>query len=155
MFRNYLKTAARHLLNHQSYVLINVVGLGLGITLSILAYLNWKFDADFDKFHSKAHQLYRIETVKTSNQRIYGVVPAPLAELAKNNIAGVRDAIVTDIWGVGVNYEDRTFYQNILFTETNFTKWFDFPLVRGTLNLEDPKSIVMTESMAKKYFEKI
>ena len=117
MLRNYLKTATRHLLHHKYYVLINVVGLGLGITLSILAYLNWKFDADFDKFHTKADQLYRIETVKSSNQNIYGVVPAPLAELAKNNIAGVRDVVVIDIWGVGVNYEDRTFYQNILFVK--------------------------------------
>lgn len=152
MLRNYLKTASRHLFHHKYYVLINVVGLGLGITLSILAYLNWKFDADFDKFHTKANQLYRIETVKSSNQNIYGVVPAPLAELAKNNIAGVRDAVVVDIWGVGVNYEDRTFYQNILFTGANFTKWFDFPLLTGTLNLDDPRSIVLTESMAKKYF---
>ena len=87
MFRNYLKTAARHLFNHKSYVLINVVGLGLGITLSILAYLNRKFDADFDKFHTNADQLYRVETVKSSNQNIYGVVPAPLAALAKNNHA--------------------------------------------------------------------
>ncbi len=152
MFRNYLKTASRHLLHHKYYVLINVVGLGLGITLSILAYLNWKFDADFDKFHSKADKLFRIETVKSSNQDIYGVAPAPLAAIAKNNIAGVKDAIIVDNWGAAVNYEDRTFYQNILFTEANFTKWFNFPLLKGTVNLDDPGAIVMTESMAKKYF---
>lgn len=152
MFRNYLKTAFRHLRHHKSYVLINVVGLGLGMTLCMLAYLNWKFDADFDKFHSKADQLFRIETVKSSNQEIYGVAPAPLAALAKNNVAGVKDAVVVDVWGASVNYEDKTFYQNILFTEANFTKWFDFKLVKGTLKLEDPSAIVMTASMAKKYF---
>lgn len=152
MLRNYLKTATRHLLHHKYYVLINVVGLGLGITLCILAYLNWKFDADFDKFHTKAAKLYRIETIKSSNQAIYGVVPAPLAALAKNNIAGVKDAIIIDNWGASVNYEDRTFYQNILFTEANFTKWLDFPLLKGTLKLDDPGSIALTESIAKKYF---
>ena len=152
MLKNYLKTAFRHLRHHKSYVLINVVGLGMGIALCIVAYLQWKFAEDFDKFHTKADQLYRIETIKSNNQRLHGVAPAPLAELAKNNIAGVKDAVVIDLWGAAVHVDDRSFYQTILFTEPNFQKWLDFKLLKGTIKIEDPSTIVMTETMAKKYF---
>ena len=153
MLQNYFKTAFRHLLQHKSYVFINVAGLGVGLAMCIIAYINWKFDADFDKFHPKAEQLFRVTTLgKSSVHRMHGVSPAPLAEAAKNDIAGVKDAVVVDIWGASINVGDQSFYETILFTESNFMQWFNFPLLKGEAKLDDPSTILITERSAKKYF---
>jgi len=152
MFQNHFKTALRHLKKHKSHVAINAVGLGFGISSCIIAYLLWNFDTAFDQFHTKADQLYRINTIKSSNQELYGVAPAPLADLAKQNIAGVKDAVVMDFVRTTMNQGDKTFNQRILFTSDNFLEWFDFELIKGTANLVDPGSVLLTEKMVKKFF---
>lgn len=152
MFQNNFKIAFRHLKQHKSHVVINVAGLGFGISACIIAYLLWNFDASFDQFHTKADQLYRINTVKSSNQEMYGVAPAPLAELAKENIAGVNDAIIMDFNWVTMNVGDKTFNQRILFTSPNFLEWFDFEVIAGSNDLTDPGKVLLTEKMVKKFF---
>ncbi|MEM1119990.1 MAG: ABC transporter permease, partial [Bacteroidota bacterium] len=152
MFQNYFKTALRHLKNHKSHVAINVVGLGFGIASCLIAYLLWNFDTDFDRFHTKADQLYRIETVKSNTQELYGIAPAPLADLAKQNMAGVKDAVIMDYEWTTMNVADRTFNQRVLFTSDNFLQWFDFEILTGTAQLNDPSTVLLTEKMAKKYF---
>lgn len=152
MFQNYFKTALRHLKNHKSHVVINVIGLGLGIAACLIAYLLWNFDQGFDQFHTKANQLYRINTVKFNTQELYGVAPAPLADLAKQNISGVKDAVIMDFDWTTMNVADKTFNQRVLFTSDNFLKWFDFEVIEGVANLEDPGTILLTETIAKKFF---
>ena len=139
-------------MSHKSYVAINVAGLGIAFALCIMAYLNWKFDADFDKFHAKADQLYRVTSIKQNTHQMFGVAPAPLDALAKSNIAGVKEAISVDIWGVSVNAGPETFYETFLFTNPEFFTWFDFNLVQGVNDLSDPGNALITESSALKYF---
>ena len=152
MLFNYFKIGIRHLMKHKSYVLINIAGLGIALAMCIVAYLNWKFDADFDKFHTNSEILYRVNTIKESTKQVYGVSPSPIKELAKNDIAGIKDAVVVDIWGVSVNVGDQAFYEDFVFTEANFMKWFNFPLTKGEAKLDDPSSVLLTERIAKKYF---
>ena len=152
MYQNYFKTALRHLKAHKAHVAINVIGLSLGLAGCIISYLLWQYDAEFDQFHTKAAQIYRVNTVKTLNQETYGVAPAPLAALAKTNITGVEDAIAMDFSWEAVSVGRQSFNEDILFTEGNFLDWFDFKLAQGTANLIDPGAILLTERMAKKYF---
>ena len=152
MFKNYFKTAFRHLKRHKSYLLINVLGLALALALCIVAYVNWKFDRDFDKFHPQADKIFRVATVKSGSLQKYGVCPAPVAEAAKTDIAGVEDAIVMDSWNVTVNKGENTFAESILFTEPSFLKWFNFPLLSGQADLENPNTLLISNQMASKYF---
>ena len=133
-------------------MMINVAGLGIALALCIMAYLNWKFDADFDKFHSKADQLYRITSIKQNTNQMFGVAPAPLDAMAKENIAGVKEAISVDIWGVSVNVGPETFYESFLFTNPEFFDWFDFDMLKGVNDINDHGNVLITERAALKYF---
>src|SRR5688572_29532702 len=60
MLKNYLKTALRHLRRNKLYASINVAGLAVGITCTLLAVLYWKDEHSFDEFHKNIPHLYRI-----------------------------------------------------------------------------------------------
>ncbi len=152
MITNYFKTGFRHLLRNKGYVMINIAGIGVGIAMCIVAYLNWKFDADFNSFHKNVDQLYRLTTVRANTNQVYGLCPAPLQTLAKENVTGVKDAVLVDLWNASVNVGDQSFYERFLFTESNFMQWFNFELLEGTANLENPGSVLITERAKQKYF---
>jgi len=61
MLKNYLKIIFRNMTKNKVYVLINIIGLGLALAVCIVAYLNYKFDADFDTCHENRDRIYRIE----------------------------------------------------------------------------------------------
>jgi len=134
MFQNYFKTALRHLKNHKSHVAINVVGLGFGIASCLIAYLLWNFDTDFDRFHTKADQLYRINTVKSNTQELYGIAPAPLADLAKQNIAGVEDAVIMDFDWTTMNVATKPLIKGFFLRVIIFCNGLTLRLLRGLPN---------------------
>ena len=67
MFGNYLKVAARNLLKHKGYSLINILGLAVGIAASVLISLYVFDELGYDRFHEKADRIYRI-TADWSNK---------------------------------------------------------------------------------------
>lgn len=152
LLKNYVKTAYRHLGRHKAYLMVNLLGLSLALALCIVAYINWKFDADFDLFHPHADKIFRVTTIKSNSLEIYGVCPAPIVEAAKMNHAGVIDAISLDSWNVNVNKGLDTYTEVIHFTESSFLDWFHFPLIEGAAEIDNPNRLLITERMAKKYF---
>lgn len=60
MWKNYFKIVYRNLFRNKSFALINISGLAVGITLSILLLLWIRFEFSFDQFHSKKHHLYEV-----------------------------------------------------------------------------------------------
>ncbi|MEL6942139.1 MAG: ABC transporter permease, partial [Bacteroidota bacterium] len=151
MFKNYIKISLRNLWKHKVHVLINLIGLGAGIGTCLLAYLTWKFDYDFDRFHKEADRIYKVVTTKQSNHQEYAVSPMPLAT-ASEEIVGVEESIMLDGNGVLVTDGEDSHFESVIFTENNFFKWFNFPLISGDNNLADPNSLLITERIAAKYF---
>lgn len=152
LLKNYFKTTYRHLGRHKAYLFINVLGLSLALTLSIVAYINWKFDADFNQFHTEIDKIYRVTTIKSSTLEMYGISPAPISDLARSIHPAVLEAIPLDSWNVTVNKGENTYAEVLHFTEAAFFKWFDFSLVAGTADISMPNRVLLTERMAKKYF---
>lgn len=152
LLTNYLKTSSRHLGRHKSYLLINVLGLSLALTLCIVGYVNWKFDFDFDQFHTEIDKIYRVTTIKSSSLEMYGVCPAPIRDLSPSLHPSIVGAIALDSWNVNVNKGENTYAETVHFTDSAFLEWFDFPLVAGTAEISIPNRVLVTEKMAKKYF---
>ena len=68
MFKNYLKTAIRNLLREKVSTLINISGLTLGITCSLVLFLLVSFLSSFDNFHTKRDRIYRVVHQSEGNQ---------------------------------------------------------------------------------------
>jgi putative ABC transport system permease protein len=160
MIINYLKVAFRNLLKHKGYAFINILGLAVGIAAGVLIFLYIINEMSYDKFHEKADRTYRI-TADWSNMgdsRIHQLgTPFILAKTIRENYPQVE--AITQIAGplgdVIIRYRDTAFKETDAFcAEPSFFDVFSFPLLRGDseTSLKDPNMMVITESLAKKYF---
>jgi putative ABC transport system permease protein len=160
MIRNYLKVAIRNLLKYRGYTFINILGLAVGIAASVLIFLYVTHEMSYDTFHEKADRAYRI-TADWSNQgdsRIHQLgTPFILAQTIRDKYPQVE--AITQLSGplgdVIIRYRDTAFKETDVFAaESSFFDVFSFPLLEGNpeTSLNDPNMIVITRSLAQKYF---
>jgi putative ABC transport system permease protein len=160
MFTNFLKTALRNIFRHRSYVLINIIGLSVGIACSLLILLFIRYELSFDKFNEKYDRIYRINLDgKLGETEIRGAyTPAPLAKTLMADFPEVEAAIRMERWNeVLFRIEDRKYVEkNVMLADSSFFDIFSIPLLRGNPRkvLAEPYTVVLTEKIANKYFGK-
>ena len=90
MLKNFFKITLRNFLRNKSYVLINVLGLGLSLACCIVGYLNWKYAAEYDQNHVNHANIYKVQIFKSVQNRNvpYGITPLPLGASIEDKIAG-------------------------------------------------------------------
>src|ERR1700761_200503 len=67
MIRNYIKIAFRNLVRHKSFSFINITGLAVGMSAFLLIFMYVRFELSYDRFHTKADQIYRLNVdIKSS-----------------------------------------------------------------------------------------
>ena len=157
MIKNYLKSTFRNLGSKKGYTLINVLGLTLGmLCFAVIAF--WVTDElDYDRFHTYSDRIYRVAgSVQTpSDQFDQAVTSPPVAWALKSEFAAIKEAVRIDKNDAIVQNETVQFKEDdILLTDPAFFRMFDFHLLRGNSEtaLEEPYSIVLSQSMANKYF---
>ena len=158
MFRNNLKIAFRNLKKQKFYAFVNIFGLTIGIAATLLIVLYIADELSFDRFHKKADDIYRVwvNAVISEQPTAIATTCGPLATTAVAEFPEIDEAVRFSVkTNVVVAYEDRSFTErNLLLADSNFFKVFSFELLQGdpeTL-LKDPNKVVLTESMATKYF---
>ena len=158
MFVNFLKTAIRNIFRQKSYVIINIIGLAVGIACSLLILLFIKYELGYDKFNEKYDRIYRIVLDgKIGETEIMGAyTPAPLAKTLLADFPEVEYAARMANWDEAlIRIDDRKFVEeNILIADSSFFDIFSFPLIRGNPKkaLAEPYRVVLTESQSRKYF---
>lgn len=164
MFRNYLKTALRNLLREKGTASLNIAGLTLGITCSLVLFLLIRHLSSFDTFHENKDRIYRIVSESDGNNgKDYTPgVPTVLPEAFRLDFpeaqevtfasyrAGAMVVIPTSA-GEPKKYEEKA---GVVFAQSNFFKIFDRNIVSGDRekSLDDPNSAVISEKLAMKYF---
>jgi len=164
MIRNYIKVAYRNFVRGKLYSMINVIGLAIGITCSIMIYLYVSDELSFDRFHSKADRIYRVTEIYEANDGTgerSSSVPFPVMDALQLDYPGVIEHSVRlfnfQAPTIAVAYElgDKEFNErNFFFADSTYAKVFDLDLVKGdpATALNNPNSVVITESTAKRYF---
>lgn len=148
----------RSLRKNGTYSFINISGLAIGITCSLLILL-WVFDElTFNKFIPKADRLYQVWINASFDGKInsWTSLPLPAYEELKTQNSNIKNTCVTD-WGGGDHLfasGDKRLYKKTYYASKEFLEMFEFPLVKGNAAqvLDDPNSIVISESMAKVMF---
>lgn len=159
MLKNYLIVTFRSLRKNGFYSFINITGLAIGITCSILIILWVADETSFDKFHPKADRLYQVWANAHFDGRInsWTSVPLPTAEAMKPADANIVRAAVTD-WGgdhLLAATDDKRMNKRGFNVGEEFLEMFQFPLIAGNAEqvLDDASGIVITESTAKALFD--
>lgn len=157
MFKSHFKIVFRTLLRSKGYTALNVFGLAIGLTCVILV-AAWSLnELSFDRFHSKHDRIFRIVgNVKTNSETFeQAVTSPPLKKALIADYAEIENAVRLDMNDCIVRYQTKQFEEDgVLFTDQSFFDIFDFPLIYGDEEtaLQDPYSVVLTESIAQKYF---
>jgi putative ABC transport system permease protein len=158
VFFNFLKAISRYLFRSRFFTIINIFGLSLGLTCSIIIYLYVEGELSKDSFHHYKDITYRLIRQSSINGAPYdiGITSSPFAaallEDFRGKIKGVTRA--TSFNGV-IQVGEKTFQEEkLLLADTNFFSFFSFPLIRGMRNsvLDLPNSAVITQELAEKYF---
>ncbi len=153
MYKNFLKIVSRNLWRYKSYTIINVVGMSIGIAAMVWGYQTYRYSFSFDNFHKDQDNVYRALTFKKGADGLRGVFPAAAVQTAKADFAGIKEAVRLDSRGMNVKYNtSETFSESVHFTDPAFFRLFNFPLVAGDNNINDRSAVLITETIAKKYF---
>ena len=131
------------------------------MAVSILIILYIQEELSYDRFNKKADRIYRLSREwfnqdGTSSLHLARVAP-PIGPLLKNDFPNAIEEetrILAD-HSTFLQVDDKTFIEDRFFwAEDNFFKVFSFKMIKGNpaTALKNPYSVVLTESMAKKYF---
>lgn len=157
MVKNYFKIAIRNLLKNKLHTGINLIGLSLGLGVSILIFFFLQGELNFDSFHSeggKTFRMKRFEMIEGSMRETYST-PAITAATVLAEFPEVEKATRMIGGGAQAYLEDETTqFQSFLMVSPSFLEIFDFELVQGDKSkvLSDKNYAVITEEAGKKYF---
>jgi putative ABC transport system permease protein len=155
MFKNYLKIAYRNLIRYKGYSLINISGLAIGIACCIVILLWVQHELSYDRFHENADQIYRA-AYRFKDGSAQGIhLPGPLCAFLKNNYPEIKDATTYKHWTKKISFNKKSFLGTGSYVDPSFFKIFTFPFVKGNPEtaLSQPYSIVITEDLAKRFFD--
>ena len=153
MIKNYLKIALRHISRNKGYLLINVLGLGLGLALCIISFINFQYFQQADTFHEKADNVFRVIVWDEGGDIVQGNVVAPLMTQAVAEVSQVQDGVRLDGRGVVVKIGEELFSEHLTLVDPNFLDVFTYTMEMGSAAvLKDPSKIILTKKRAQKYF---
>lgn len=161
MIKNYFLVALRNIRKHTFFSLINILGMTIGITACLLIVLFVVDEVSYDQFNTKADRMYRINlNASIGGQSVSSATTCPI--MASTLVAefpevaeATRFASPFNADQVTIKYEDLAFIQDDVFAvDSNFFEFFDYKLISGDAKtaLKEPNTLVMTETVAKKYF---
>ncbi len=159
MLKNYLKIAFRNLVKRKVTTFVNLTGLTIGITLTVLLILYAKYELDYDSFHNEPEytvRLLRTEDLGDNDQVLAKTSPRIMLSLADEFPEVENTTLLFKHWNVPLLSQGETgFYEkDFLFADSAFFDVFGYDLVRGDpeIALSEPYSLVISEEMAIKYF---
>src|SRR6266542_2219943 len=157
MFPNYFKGSWRSLIKHKGFTLLNIAGLSAALTCFIFITSWVKDELSYDAYNLNADRIVRVVSKSTTPSETFdqAVTGAPLANALKTDFPEVENTVRLRERNAIVKFGNiQTDEDDILLTDPSFFNVFDYHLSRGNVKtaLNDPYSIILTESMAKKYF---
>ncbi len=160
MLKNYLLVALRSLRKHLTYSVINVTGLGLGLATCLLLVTWIRHEMSYDRFHTHAENIYRGSMHysfggQTSKTSVSPTALLPALQKFPEVENGVRLYNPSYYNPYIVRVDDKLFQEGkFYFADSTFFQVLTFPLIQGNPDkaLTLPKSVVLTEKIARKYF---
>lgn len=166
MFKNYLKTAWRNIVRQKGSTIINISGLTLGITCSIILFLLVAHIASYDNFQSKRDRIYRVvnQSDGKNGTNYQTGVPTVLPDAFKADFHEAEEVVFTSYRNDALilipqpNGELKKFQEEngVVYTEPSFFKIFDRTMISGDplKGIDDPNEALISVSLAKKFFGK-
>jgi putative ABC transport system permease protein len=161
MFRNYIKTAYRNLVKNKFYTSINIVGLAVGIATCLLILLYVSDELSFDRYNNNADQIFRVNNeIKFGDNLLdLAVAPAMMGATMVKEMPQVKQYTRLQ-WRGGLLIKkgnENLREDRIAWGDSTLFEVFTLPMISGDPKtaLREPYSLVLTEKIAKKYFNSL
>ncbi len=159
MWFNYLKIALRNFRRSKVISSINVLGLSLGLASCLIVFFHVKDELSYDQFLDNGSQIYRVLNIEPDSDQPYSAGgPIPLGPALVQDFPGIEKAV--RLWRdyrPTLSLGEKVFQESsLMFTDQDFLEMISFPLLQGDPEtaLSQPNTIILTQSMATKYFGK-
>ncbi len=159
MLFNYFKVSIRNLKSRKFYTLINLTGLTLGMAVSFLIVIFVNYENNYENFHQKADQIFRVVSVsiKAGNEVKQVMTPSAFGPHVNEKFTEVEN--YTRLLDMGDNYlmqlNERSLDKGILMVaDSGFSQMFTFKELKGSLSnvLTNPSLIAITNKVALNHF---
>ncbi len=158
MLTNHFKVALRSLINQRGFSIINILGLSVGLTCSLLMLLWVQNQWSFNRFHSNVDNIYQVRcNVQFGGGEIqtWSGLPYPYGVALGSEFPAVKDvAITTRRQSALFTINQEKGKERGIFADESLFRMFDFPIIQGNPQqaLSDINNIMISEKVAKKYF---
>jgi putative ABC transport system permease protein len=157
LLRHYVVTASRNLVKHKLYSFINIVGLSVGLACAIFIVLFLRDELSYDRWIPQTSNLYRIELTFHLTGRPpwpLATAPFPVLRAMQEEIPEVKATTHLLPEPMTVTVGNRQFFETVAVVDPSFFQVIRLPLVEGdpASVLAHPESIVLSQSVARKYF---
>ncbi len=155
MIKNYLLVTFRNLIKNKVFTLINIFGLGIALSVCIVAFFNHMFNYEFDRQNLNFDSIYRVNSFRDMQGRDqeYGIIPATLGLEAKKDIPGIEKSARLMRTGSPVKKGIDVFPAQISFVDPEFLDIFTLPLILGDRkSIESQGNVFISKTMAGKLF---
>ncbi len=155
MLRNILTIAVRNLFKNRIFAAVNILSLGIALSVCVVAYFNHMFAREFDRTHSNYDRIYRINSIVDLQGDVqeYGKVPARLGIELKDNIPGIEKTTRFMAARCPVEEGENVFVSPVSFIDPEFLEIFTFPVVSGSdVSIKDPGNVLISHSLSSRIF---
>jgi putative ABC transport system permease protein len=158
MFSNYFKTALRNLWKNKGFSAINIVGLAIGLSTCLLILIFVMDELGYDRYNVNADRIYRLdgEIKFGGNHFILAVAPAPAGPAMLRDYPEVeKEMRFRNYGGLSVKKGNQNIREDaVIHADSTLFDVFTLPVLAGDPHtaLVEPRTIVITEKIAKKYF---
>jgi hypothetical protein len=165
MLKNYLLTAWRNIRQNKVFSFINIIGLSIGISASLVIYLIVAYNLSFDRFQKDRGRIYRVvsDFVFSGEPAHNSGVSGPLPDAVKRELTGLDEVTPLYVWdpekisisGHGASgmvvFKQQT---HIVFPDESYFRLVSYDWLSGSpaISLRQPFQAVLTESAAHYYF---
>jgi putative ABC transport system permease protein len=154
----HFKSAIRSVKKRPTYSFINIFGLGIGLACFTLIMLFVTDELSYDSFHEDADQIYRVALTgypPNSPPDLFAMVSSPVGRYIRSDFPEVEAVVRIQGYGPTVLHNGEYFFNDqFYFAEPELFDVFTLPLIYGSKEeqLVRPGTLVMTQSMSKRYF---
>ena len=159
MISNYLKIVIRNFRRHKIYSFINIAGLAIGMACCILVFWHVHQELSYDSYHQDTDRIFRIaqKIRKEAAELDIARVATPLIPAVRESFPEVESAVRFQLatWDSLVERGETKYYEKwVMIAENDLFDVFSIPFLRGNPKkaLDRPRTIVITESVAERYF---
>jgi putative ABC transport system permease protein len=158
MFKNLLKTAVRHIRKHFGYSLLNILGLTLGISSALFLIIYVSDELSYDRYHENADRIYRVSAkiTETDDQFTWNVAQIPMGPQVVQDYPEVQSFVrFIPMPRALYKYEDKEYIEeNFQYVDSTLFDIFTYKVLKGEVRsaVKDPGKIVLTETVAARYF---